>query len=57
MYAVRFIFVRFNLYERVLMILSVTERHTSLESSVNKITLRTHSLCGLSRYAKTREQP
>ena len=27
-YAVRFIFVRFNLYERVLKILSVTERHT-----------------------------
>ena len=27
MYAVRFIFVRFDLYERVLKILSVTERH------------------------------
>ena len=55
MYAVRFIFVLFDLYERVLMILSVMVRHTSLESSVNK--LRTHSLCGLSRYAKTLEQP
>ena len=28
MYAVRFFFVRFDLYERVLKILSVTERHT-----------------------------
>ena len=28
MYAVRFIFVQFDLYERVLKILSVTERHT-----------------------------
>ena len=27
MYAVRFIFVQFDLYERVLKILSVTERH------------------------------
>ena len=29
MYAVRFLFVRFDLYKRVLKILSVTERHTS----------------------------
>ena len=28
MYAVRFVFVQFDLYERVLKILSVTERHT-----------------------------
>ena len=28
MYAVRFVFVQFDLYERVLKILSVTERHS-----------------------------
>ena len=39
MYAVRFIFVQFDLYERVLKILSVTERHNGPMSFAQQVTI------------------
>ena len=53
MYAVRFILVRFDLYERVLKILSVTERH-SINCLQNGQLLNGYSEVAPTQIAQTR---